>query len=332
MPDYSLNNEPHRDINYPDIIVNKQDEFFIAAGKLHLHSFVMLGVIQNSMPILLAKVGKTNSSDPEFGTTRKKLCKMTFKMAFSEAIGVLQAEKLSFCEDMSYSANTSSYAHYLQFIHLLRLASAEQNKPLYCYQPISEDETSVCLRYQILEATELKPTVEEQRIIDRSHTVKLFNNCRTTALDLIDYSTNHNGMINHLSSFFYAEYPLANPNQHFYILPLPPSAYDNDGAKSALLTRIYQQMEKLLKIDPYGDCTIHKFEALKALYIEQAGIATGDINEALRSIMDWKKKHHLCINQFRRLDFFTKLFVSKTATANMADEIELSLKMRIMPA
>ena len=84
-------------------------------------------------------------------------------------------------------------------------------------------------------------------------------------------------------------------------------------------------MERLLKKDTYGQNTIEKFEALKMLYQQQAGVPNGNIEDALVSIKQWKEDHKAVIIHLRDQSFFGKLFVSKSSTVAMADDIENSL-------
>ncbi|KTC87752.1 hypothetical protein Ldro_1371 [Legionella drozanskii LLAP-1] len=62
-------------------------------------------------------------------------------------------------------------------------------------------------------------------------------------------------------------------------------------------------MEQLLKKDPYGENTIQKFEALKKLYNEQAGIPSNDIGEAFQSIQSWKADNRQSISPLRAQGF-----------------------------
>ncbi len=49
------------------LILAKDSEFFLSIAKQGIHSFMMLGVVNDGAPQLLARVGKTNDIDPDFG-------------------------------------------------------------------------------------------------------------------------------------------------------------------------------------------------------------------------------------------------------------------------
>src|SRR5687767_8824083 len=48
----------------PVLTLSKNDEYFVAIAKQGIHSFMMLGVMQEGSPKLFARVGKTNDIDP----------------------------------------------------------------------------------------------------------------------------------------------------------------------------------------------------------------------------------------------------------------------------
>jgi hypothetical protein len=125
---------------------------------------------------------------------------------------------------------------------------------------------------------------------------------------------------------FKAVFNSGTPDRHFYVFPLPPAAHEAEQEKMLILIKIYKRMEQLLQKDPYGQNTIEKFEALKVLYQQQAGVPNGNIEDALFSIKKWKEDQKTVISHLRDQSFFGKMFVSKSSTVAMADDIENALE------
>jgi len=308
-----------------EFAVDKKSEFFIALGKTGIHSFVMLGVMQAGEPKLLARVGKTNSVDKDFG----RGCKMTAKALFSHTDSELHNESLRLWNDISYSAYAINYAHYQQFMKLASLAQGSAE--LECYQTVREDDDTYVMSFDSLAKPELANASErEQAIVQRTKNLHVTNTCRNTAIDLVEY-TQGTQLSSNVSHTFFRDLPVkavfnsGKPDRHFYVFPLPPAAHEADHEKMVILTKIYKRMEQLLQKEPYSQNTIEKFEALKTLYQQQAGVPNGNIEDALVGIKQWKEEHKAVISQLRDQSFFGKLFVSKSSTVAMADDIESSL-------
>lgn len=74
----------------PTITLNKKDEYFISIAKQGIHSFMMLGVIKDGQPKLLARVGKTNDIDPDyssqFAITKKAITTKTLSRIADEGL------------------------------------------------------------------------------------------------------------------------------------------------------------------------------------------------------------------------------------------------------
>ncbi|WP_133126849.1 hypothetical protein [Legionella nagasakiensis] len=308
-------------------IVNKeQDEFFIALAKKGVHTFVMLGVMQEGRPVLLARVGKFVIDD------NQSCCRLGGKLLFTGAKAELQPESLRLGGDISYGAYVISYRQYLQFTKLMSMAQGSQS--IRCYLPEREDDTTAVLTLKEIKKSESSDenTEQERKIIARTHHTQLSNTCRHTAIDLIEYTQGIRTLTTNVSRLFFQSLPLQTKfsygvaQDHFYVFPLPPEAYHAEKEKRVILTKIYRRMENLLKKDPYGDNTIAKFSALKRLYVQQAGIPMDDVEQALDSIRQWKATSQPVIEHLRAQSFFGKLFVSVSSTKVMADEIESMLQ------
>jgi hypothetical protein len=309
--------------------INKNTEFFIAVAKKSIHSFVMLGVIENKQPLLLARVGKTNAIDKDADSR----CKLTLKQIVSQAEAQLQSEPLHLDGHLSYAAYTITYAQYLRFIKLAGLATRVQD--LYCYLPESEDEEKINFKLKVIprsRATE-KPTEPEKTLIQKTHYLSLANTCRNTAIDLIEYTQ---GLTSRISRNFFRELPSrihfkdGQTQQPFYVFPLPPGAYDVDKRKKLFLTRIYKRMETLLEKDPYGDNTMAKFSALKSLYQSQADLLSHlSLEAALDNIQLWRKTNARTIDTLRAQSFLGKWFTRQSSTARLATSLEKELTQAV---
>lgn len=306
-----------------EVIVDKNDEFFISLGKDGVHSFIMVGVIQDGKPILLGRVGKQNSIE---GIS---IGEFALKGIFAQNEAELRNESLRVGGDISYSAYAINYNQYLQFTELLSLA--QRNSQIECYVPDRVNNNTVIMAKKALLKQSLgNADQQEQTIVEHSHAISVNNTCRHTAIDLIEYTQGIPHLTDNVSRTFFRDLPLTanfsygKPDEHFYVLPLPPSAYKNEHDnknKIVVLTKIFQRMEDLLKTDPYSDITIQKFDALKKLYCQQANIPSDNLDDALNAINQWKNENNKIINRLRDQGFFARRFVSRSTTNIMVDEI-----------
>lgn len=322
-----------------EIAIDKaSSDFFIALGQEGIHSFVMLGIMQNNKPKILARVGKTNAVDKDFGAG----CKMAIKGLFSQTEAELRKESLHPYAKISYAAYTISYNQYLQFTTLMALihrkeSDGKKSNAIQCHLPVREVGTTTILQLtDIAQRDEFGPenTERERRIVAATHNIKIANTCRHTAIELIEYVLGVNKLRNNIPRFFFWGLPLTTtftagePADPFYVFPLPPAAYKVGKEKTALLNRIYTRMEALVTKAPYEKNTRDKFTALKELYAQQAGIAPDDIADSITSIQRWKATHREVIIQLRQQSFLGKLFTRRSSTEAMADEIEKELTAR----
>lgn len=307
-----------------EIIVDKKDEFFIALGKKGPHSFVMLGVIQNGVPTLLCNIGKQ--------ILQENIGKSEFALGavFGKVQAELSQESIYLGGKISYSAYAISYNQYNGFGKLLSFARRESD--IACYQPDRENADTVIMAKKVLPPLDLtQANEEEQTIAERSYYINVNNNCRHTGIDLVEYALGIKHLTDNISRLFFLNLPISThfsngkPDQYFYVFPIPPAGKDLDQNKKAILTKIYQRMEKLIAMDPYADSTIQKFNVLKELYYKQTDVPNNDIDAALTAIRQWKTDYGDLIGQLRNSNFLKRFFITQTATEIMANEIETSL-------
>lgn len=112
------------------ITLDSDSQFFMSIAKEGQHSFVMLGVIQDDKPILLAKVGKGNLIDRSFGTSCRSQCSMFGKVIGTHTDASLQDEGISttrqFSSKISYQAYDITYEQYLDFLAMTKAIHLDQ--------------------------------------------------------------------------------------------------------------------------------------------------------------------------------------------------------------
>ena len=184
VPPVEASAEPLRDplaLAEGEIAVDKASgDFFIALCQEGIHSFVMLGIMQDSKPKILARVGKTNAVDKDYDENFGSQCKLALKQLFSQAEAELRKESLHPYGKISYAAYAISYNQYLQFTKLMALVHRKENdgkrsKAIRCYLPAREVGTTSILQFsQIIQQDEFGPenTEQEKRLIASTHTLR----------------------------------------------------------------------------------------------------------------------------------------------------------------
>jgi serine/threonine protein kinase len=320
-----------------DIIVNKNDEFFISLGTAENHSFIMLGVMQNGEPTLLGRVGKKMDrglSEAEF----------YLKSIVSHAPSGLKKERSDLNGlDIGYSAYAINYNQYLEFRTLL--SASPKSEKITMYQPEQVVGDMVLMREKALPKLDLNKDLKEKghKIIKDSQKISLSNTCRHTAIALIEYAQGIKHLTDNVSRTYFRDLPLTikfadnkpDPSQHFYVFPLPPNFYGKeDKAKYDILKTLYKRMEDVIKKDPNGDKAINNFEALKKLYCQQASLVSKvdkkqQIEDALQGIKDWKIEHSKIISELRNQSRIGKALGYKASTEEMVEKLEDSLSKKL---
>jgi|GEM_PF-4571003 len=308
----------------PEITVKPKDEFFIVIGKSGQHSFIALGVMQDNAPLLLARIGKTNNLSSNIDSNLK----MGFKNIFYHTIAKLKGESLTFHGDISYAAYTINIEQYNQFLKLVGKIKKPED-PFFCYQ-VSKELASGTLKfkYEPVITTDVELDAKIAAIAGRTTYINELNTCRHTAIDLLQYTLGTDKISDKISRQYFMDLPCKSSfksgisNENFYVFPLPPSMYpDKNPIQAKMLTKIFLRMEELIKKDPYGEETVDKFNALKKLYNEQAGLPNGDITQALVAIKNWKESNKDVISTLRSQSFFGKLFTKQSSTLSLTEDL-----------
>lgn len=126
-------NDPHALICH--IIMNnklefsKQNDFFLAIGKQNEHSFIMLGVIKDNSPYILARMGKTSYNiDPDL----EKPCKTLGKLIGKGTLAILGNESFVIDKNkpinIAYQAYAINYDQTKEFLSLIRDIDQKQRQ------------------------------------------------------------------------------------------------------------------------------------------------------------------------------------------------------------
>lgn len=245
------------------IIVNKGDEFFIALAKSTKgddknHTFLMLGVIQEGKPTILARVGKTyihNKLAKDFFREKnlKSYVALYSSVLFSRTESTLQPESLKPRGPISYSAYAINFEQYKQFLRLLSFMKKTELEYKF-YQPTEEQDDTVVMEITPIQHEDLsKANLSEQNMVERAEYYDRNHHCRESAIEIAEYTQGITHLTDDVSRHFYnnlsvvAEFSYGKPREHFYVFPLPPESFEADEAKKVRLTRIFQRMENLLE-------------------------------------------------------------------------------------
>ncbi|QMT60847.1 hypothetical protein [Legionella sp. PC997] len=314
------------------IVIDKNSEFFIAIAKKGVHSFIMLGVMVDGEPKLLAKVGKGNIIDKSFGSSCVQQFTLFGKMVGSHSDAVLLDEGLGGTNnfpEISYQAYAISFDQYLEFLEITRAIHQEQldfykNRPnptgeykkmtfpergvyklregIHCYIP-EEEETlgKITLKYKEIGTFKQQSAQDaklRQDIIDESKEIHSSNTCRTTARSLLNYTLHYPANV---SSLFTIDFNYKTRLWHentlksntFYILPKPPNCFHVPASKRKILDELYKKLEDLPKKEPGSDATRRKFNELKKLYLEVAVEPQLSLNQLLRKIIEHRENNRV---------------------------------------
>lgn len=357
----------------PDpITVDKKSEFFITLGKEGIHSFIMLGVMVNEKPTPLARVGKGNLIDQNFGMSLKNQLTMLKKNLVNHTDASLVDEGLTAGHDISYQAYSITYEQYQEFLVLTKEIHDHQlehykdrivehqddaeyedlpypekgvrklTNGIRCYIPAHEESGKITFQYQKLNTytkTPKSPTSAastRQELIDGANSLHVSNTCRTTARSLVNYILGYTPQIPTLFAIglnykteLVGGVPTANT---FYILPVPPKAFDVNPAQMKALEELYKRLENVPKTDPSSPTTKAKFDALKKLYKELSGEPTLPLVELLDKVTLHRTEHNALFDAHRGKGLvtdFLKAVGMKTGTQKAFDRMEAEIKKEI---
>ncbi|MBA2710337.1 MAG: hypothetical protein H0U57_07090 [Tatlockia sp.] len=329
------------------LLVNKNNEFFIAICEKNDHSSVSLGVKDNDGTIqFLASFGKIYYRGAT--QTKKENNLDMFKLRLSEICGAVFTDTNAYIQnepviayeindevwrspktsDISYKAYAITYQHYLQFLNQMAAISRKQQikfnvKPLKAYFPVMENDDIVKLEWENVDhEEEIQPLANEEFV-----TLSIGNNCRHSAIHLTEEARKTEGTGAGISSLFFKSLPLKAvlvggnvKDNYLFVLPLPPNAYSHvNPEKLSILTELYIRLDEMVLIAQENELSRRKFEKLKGLYKEIATQMPETILDVISSIESWEKENKELISTHREKHWFH----FATATERMFDKFRI---------
>ncbi|HHT0594717.1 TPA: hypothetical protein ACTXXA_003343 [Legionella anisa] len=340
----------------PDIVVTKKSEFFITIVKNGIHSMLMLGVMVDGKPQLLAKVGKGNVIDKDFGNSLTLFGKILGSHSDASLVDEWGDTRDS---DISYQAYSITYEHYLEFLAITRDIYQDQRefykertvrnipvkkltypergvfnlrKGIECYIPVEEYSGQITLRHQKVDTFAKASTFNNvqirQCIIDGAREIRALNTCRTTARDILNYTLQYTPHVPALFAIgFDYKIKLINgqlPQNGFYILPPPPNCFKVNPTQMKVLNELYAKLEDLPKNHPNLKNTRLKFNELKHFYQKLTGESQLSLEQLLNEITTHRVDNDVLFNTRRGKNIFSSLIVAlgfKTGTQQTYDRM-----------
>ncbi len=303
--------------------VATDNDFFMAVVKngKDCHSSVIFGVMVDEEPVFLARVGKVCDKNP----FEAELYKESFYPH----------------DRLSYQAYAITHAQYVKFMLLLAKGDDAGEKPKKITYFHSQDKQHFEYQwaYSYKEDSEASYTIsaDEKRILDGCKTLHLFNTCRDSVVDIATYILDDKAVSDRISRLYFLPF-LVSANfvdgktvDYFYVFPMPPSTYceANETLKYKRLMVIYKRMEQLLTKEPQHPHTKQKFDALKKLYTEQAGLQDARLDVALQSILQWQEDNRHVVSDLRNPSFFSRCFGLKSSTETMTESLVQELEEQL---
>lgn len=339
----------------PTITLNKKDEYFISIAKQGMHSFMMLGVIKDGQPKLLARVGKTFDIDPDcssqFATTKKAITTKILSRIADEGL----SRKKGSIADISYQAYAINYEQVKEFLGMIAEIEQRQIKnpeivkgikrkygsdgiekeAIKCFVPVKENGDVVKFKLKKLKECEFLTTEEikaktSSEIASGAQKIHLNNTCRTSSKNIVEAIL---GFATDVSSYFFiapkhqSKLIAGQPKKEsFYVLPPPPNCANVSKEQEAVLKKIYKRLEEIPKLNPESPETRKKFDALKSMYKDIAGENHLSAKALFGKILEHEDKNQNSLFEKRSPNFLSKLFSLSSSTKRMFDDMENGLK------
>lgn len=339
----------------PTMTLNKKDEYFVSIAKQGIHSFMMLGVVKDGQPQLLARVGKTNNIDPDsssqFAMIKKEIITKTLSRIADEGL----SRKNGNIADISYQAYAINYEQVKEFLGMIAEIEQRQLKnpeivkgikrqygsdgiekeAIKCFVPVEEGKSFVKFELKKLKESEFLTTEEikaktSSEIASGVQQIHLNNTCRTSSKNIVEAIL---GFATDISSYFFiapkhqSKLIAGQPaKESFYILPLPPNCVNVSKEQEAALKKIYKRLEEIPKLNPESAETRKKFDALKSMYKDIAGENHLSAKALFGKILEHEDKNQNSLFEKRSPNFLSKLFSLSSSTKRMFDDMENGLK------
>lgn len=344
-------------LNMPNF--NKEDEFFLAIGQQGKHSFLMLGVMDNDQPRLLARVGKRNDIDPDYKSEYE-----LFKKALgSGSLSRLGDEGLFRPEGhyakINYQAYAITYSQLKEFFGLI--ASIEKNhlenteisqalknrykelKFIECLIPVEEESNSNLVKFEFKKLqtanfltdielqSQISQKIDIQPLAVKGQRIKYDENCRYFAKYILEAIL---GFQTSISKYFFikpkhqTELNGGQPDaKTFYVLPIPPNIKHLSPEKSSALLQVYKRLEQIPLINPKSQETRDKFNSLKSLYNNLSGKNKLSAKDFLTILLEHESNQKQFLYKKRGNNPFSQCLMSSSKKA--LDNIKRELTKKI---
>ncbi|MGQ3888123.1 hypothetical protein ACQUW5_03700 [Legionella sp. CNM-1927-20] len=347
-----------------ELILNKDDEYFLAIAKQGYHSFLMLGVIQNNVPKLLARVGKTNDIDPDikhhFKFLSKNLTSGTLARLADEGITRRGYKK----DSIAYQAYSIDFEQMKEFLALIayieerQLANEEiktalkktyktalkvDREVIQAYVPIKENvsgtlnatpnqivfELKKLREYDSPTAGYLQDLKQTNRIVQEMKQINVSHTCRHSAVDILEailhYKTDTSKQFFIPLSYRTRLKGGVPDKESFYILPPPPAIYKNlTNYQIKALNKLYERLKKIPKLHSSDPRTRMKFDELKTLYKTIAGTSRISAPGLLLEIVKFENNKKDILFK-QRSNHFISFFTPHSATEKALQKIKVNL-------
>lgn len=333
--------------------LNKKDEYYLTMAQQGLHSFLILGVVCDGQPKSLVRVGKINDIDADassaFLMTAKTITTGTLSRLADEGL----YRKENHVVDIKYQAYTINFEQVKDFLQVIAEIDRKQfndkvfmsrmklkfgshaieSQAIEGFVPTESEDDVVTFEFKKLKEsnflTEKAQCTRNPDVFAGIQQIHMNNTCRTTSKTLLEIIL---GFVTDISSHFFitpkyqTELKGGKPSKDtFYILPPPPNCANVSQEQAFVLKKIYKRLEKIPLLYPEAAETRKKFDALKSIYNNIAGVNQLTTVELLEKIAQYEKMNKQDLFVQRAPNFFSKLFSISSATQKMFHELSTDL-------
>ncbi|MDP3268336.1 MAG: hypothetical protein Q8M40_04740 [Legionella sp.] len=344
--------------------ISKNQEYFITIAQQELHSFIMLGYIQDGNPKLFARIGKIYDVDAAAEGCNLVMGVKFFGGGLFARIADEGITRDATSTAIAYQAYSINFEQVKEFIGLISDLEREQMKnpcfnqsirnihkndgmtekeilneeAIYSYVPRKEKGEHVTFKRKKLQDCQFTSSLSNIEIREFAQTSQMIRSditCRTTSLNIIETILKVKTDIS--SHYLIApkyKTTLVNGVPHastFYILPPPPNVNQEHLTQQqiALLQKLYKRLELIPKLNSSSQQTRNKFEALKAIYKDILGENTLSATSLLHKILVHEQNRNQDLFIHRHTHFFRRLLPTSTTTQKLFYDIKEQLNKEI---
>jgi hypothetical protein len=344
--------------NMPYRVYSAHDEYFVAIAKQDYHTFLMLGVVDKGVPRLFTRVGKANidvNTPNPSNTLKKFLFDSDYKI-----LGKMDDEGInrgpSYEEAISYQAYSLNFNQLKEFLALIAAIDKKQlentqiaeyvkksrrrhnlqtdeeilaEQAICGYVPVDETNEQA-VRFTFKKLTDCNFSTEKaiDNVVEGAQYLRGDNTCRKTAIDMVEAML---GFTTDVPRSFLSEPKFATrlkagvpDKDNFYILP--PPAYITPDERGDTLSKLYKRLEEIPLSKPSCKKTRAKFDAVKKMYNDIAGMNNWSLEDLLLRIEKHENSDSKALYEKRGI--FSRFFGSST-TEDVVEDIKSNLRKRI---